>query len=134
MTLVMLGSNPRVYPVGGDLFNFVTASKKNKLREADAKRMFAQIVSGVSYCHRHYIVHRDIKAENIFLDEMNNVKIGDWGFSSEFHPGSKLETYCGSLDYAAPEVLSGISYTGPEVDIWSLGTIFSNISFPTLTL
>jgi serine/threonine protein kinase len=111
------------FAAGGDLFNFVTASKKNKLREADAKRMFAQIVSGVSYCHRHYIVHRDIKAENIFLDEMNNVKIGDWGFSSEFHPGSKLETYCGSLDYAAPEVLSGISYTGPEVDIWSLGVL-----------
>jgi serine/threonine protein kinase len=111
------------YAAGGDLYDFVCKSKGKKLKESDAKRLFQQIVSGVAYCHRHYIVHRDLKAENIFLDEMNNVKIGDWGFSSEFHPGSKMETYCGSLDYAAPEVLSGVAYVGPEVDIWSLGVL-----------
>jgi serine/threonine protein kinase len=109
------------YAAGGDLHDYVCKSKGKKLKENEAKRLFHQIISGVSYCHRHYIVHRDLKAENIFLDEFQNVKIGDWGFSSEFHPGSKMETYCGSLDYAAPEILSGVAYVGPEVDIWSLG-------------
>jgi len=113
------------YCGGGDLFAYVT--KKRRLKEKRARRIFLQVLAGLKYCHRHYIVHRDIKAENIFLDELKRkVTIGDWGFSSEFHPGSKIETACGSLDYAAPEVLSGSSASvGSHVDVWSLGKYHS---------
>ncbi|KAF3847379.1 hypothetical protein F7725_020407 [Dissostichus mawsoni] len=75
------------------------------------------IVSAVHYCHRKNI------AENLLLDADSNIKIADFGFSNEFTAGSKLDTFCGSPPYAAPELFQGKKYDGPEVDIWSLGVI-----------
>ncbi|XP_063499908.1 MAP/microtubule affinity-regulating kinase 3 isoform X20 [Symphalangus syndactylus] len=82
-----------------------------------------KIVSAVQYCHQKRIVHRDLKAENLLLDADMNIKIADFGFSNEFTVGSKLDTFCGSPPYAAPELFQGKKYDGPEVDVWSLGVI-----------
>ncbi|CAF0810215.1 unnamed protein product, partial [Didymodactylos carnosus] len=82
-----------------------------------------KIVSAVQYLHQKHIVHRDLKAENLLLDVELNIKIADFGFSNEFTPGSKLDTFCGSPPYAAPELFQGKKYDGPEVDAWSLGVI-----------
>lgn len=112
------------YAAGGDLFEYVLNNpKRRKLGETEARKIFGQVVSGLAYCHRHFVVHRDIKAENILLDAQGNVRIGDWGFSSVYHPGLTIETACGSLDYAAPEVLTGLVSYGPSVDIWALGVL-----------
>lgn len=59
----------------------------------------------------------------MLLDADSNIKIADFGFSNEFSAGSKLDTFCGSPPYAAPELFQGKKYDGPEVDIWSLGVI-----------
>ena len=68
---------------------------------------FPQIVSAVQYCHQKKIIHRDLKAENLLLDSEMNIKIADFGFSNEFIPGNKLDTFCGSPPYAAPELFQG---------------------------
>ncbi|XP_013777026.2 5'-AMP-activated protein kinase catalytic subunit alpha-2-like [Limulus polyphemus] len=115
---------------GGELFDYIV--KHGKLKESDARRFFQQIISGVDYCHRHMVVHRDLKPENLLLDSSLNVKIADFGLSNMMMDGEFLCTSCGSPNYAAPEVISGKLYAGPEVDIWSCGVILYALLCGTL--
>lgn len=91
--------------------------------EPQARRFFQQLISGIEYSHRLKIVHRDLKPENVLLDDDLNVKIADFGLSNEIKDGDFLKTSCGSPNYAAPEVIRGGLYTGPEIDVWSCGVI-----------
>lgn len=106
---------------GKELFDYIV--QKGRLEETQARKFFQQIVCAVEYCHRHKIVHRDLKPENLLLDEQLNVKIADFGLSNIMTDGNFLKTSCGSPNYAAPEVISGKLYAGPEVDVWSCGVI-----------
>ncbi|KAF0992530.1 hypothetical protein HZS_345 [Henneguya salminicola] len=109
------------YCSGGEVFDYLVSH--GKMKEKEARIKFRQILSAVDYCHQRHVIHRDLKAENLLLDTNLNIKIADFGFSNEYHPGGKLETFCGSPPYAAPELFQGRKYEGPEVDIWSLGVI-----------
>ena len=109
------------YVRSGELFDYIV--EKGRLIEDEARHFFQQIISGVEYCHRHMVVHRDLKPENLLLDSRANVKIADFGLSNVMHDGHFLKTSCGSPNYAAPEVISGRLYAGPEVDVWSCGVI-----------
>lgn len=77
----------------------------------------------LDYCHRNSIVHRDLKIENILISKSGNIKIIDFGLSNLYSPRSHLSTFCGSLYFAAPELLNAKVYTGPEVDVWSFGIV-----------
>jgi len=109
------------YSSGGELYDYLVVHGRMKEKEARVK--FRQILSAVNYCHNKRVIHRDLKAENLLLDANFDIKIADFGFSNYYDPESKLDTFCGSPPYAAPELFQGKRYTGPEVDIWSLGVI-----------
>ncbi|VAH85271.1 unnamed protein product [Triticum turgidum subsp. durum] len=109
------------YCQNGELLDYIV--EKGRLQEDEARRIFQQIISGVEYCHRNMVVHRDLKPENLLLDSKYNVKLVDFGLSNVMHDGHFLKTSCGSLNYAAPELISGNLYAGPEVDVWSCGVI-----------
>lgn len=109
------------YVSGGELFDYIVS--KGRLSADEARNFFHQIISGVEYCHFQKIVHRDLKPENLLLDASLNIKIADFGLSNLMRDGDFLRTSCGSPNYAAPEVISGHLYAGPEVDVWSCGVI-----------
>ncbi|RMC12364.1 hypothetical protein DUI87_09879 [Hirundo rustica rustica] len=90
------------YASGGEVFDYLVAH--GRMKEKEARSKFRQ-------------------AENLLLDSDMNIKIADFGFSNEFTVGNKLDTFCGSPPYAAPELFQGKKYDGPEVDVWSLGVI-----------
>lgn len=91
--------------------------------EDEARRIFQQIISAIEYAHLHKLAHRDLKPENLLFDEDNNIKMIDFGLANYMKDGASLTTSCGSPNYAAPEVIAGLSYGGPDVDIWSIGII-----------
>uniref|UniRef100_H3D8T0 non-specific serine/threonine protein kinase n=1 Tax=Tetraodon nigroviridis TaxID=99883 RepID=H3D8T0_TETNG len=109
------------YAKNGEMFDFLTSH--GRMSEAEARTAFWQILTAVDYCHRHHIVHRDLKTENLLLDANMNIKLADFGFGNFYNAGEPLSTWCGSPPYAAPEVFEGKEYEGPQLDIWSLGVV-----------
>jgi len=106
----------------GELFEFIV--NNNRLAEAEARRLFQQIISAVDFCHQRGVCHRDLKPENILLDSDCNVKLADFGLAARMRDDEMLTDSCGSLNYAAPELFKrGCSYKGAGVDIWSCGVV-----------
>lgn len=125
----VLASKSRIYMVleyvtGGELFDRIAS--KGKLPEADGRKMFQQLIDGVSYCHSKGVFHRDLKPENVLVDANGNIKISDFGLSAlpqHLRDDGLLHTTCGSPNYVAPEILSNRGYDGATSDIWSCGVI-----------
>lgn len=109
------------YVNGGQMLDYIISH--GKLKEKQARKFSRQIASALDYCHRNSIVHRDLKIENILISKTGDIKIIDFGLSNLFSPRGHLKTFCGSLYFAAPELLQARAYTGPEVDVWSFGIV-----------
>lgn len=109
------------YASRGDLYSILNT--KTKFSETESRHYFRQIISGLVYCHSKGYAHRDLKLENIFLGDLNDIKIGDFGLAGKLKSGNLMSTCCGSLRYAAPEILKGKLYSGELADVWSCGVI-----------
>ncbi|XP_013008692.1 maternal embryonic leucine zipper kinase [Cavia porcellus] len=111
------------YCPGGELFDYIIS--QDRLSEQETRVVFRQIVAAVAYVHSQGYAHRDLKPENFLFDEHHKVKMIDFGLCAK-PKGNKdyhLQTCCGSLAYAAPELIQGKSYLGSEADVWSMGIL-----------
>lgn len=118
------------YCSNGELFDYIVS--KRALPMDEARKYFQQLISALSYCHSNGITHRDLKPENLLLTKTFEIKVADFGLSNVIEDGHFLRTSCGSPNYAAPEVIAGHVYFGPEVDIWSSGVILYALLTGTL--
>ncbi|XP_058112770.1 CBL-interacting serine/threonine-protein kinase 23-like isoform X9 [Magnolia sinica] len=112
------------YVTGGELFDKI--AKQGKLREEEARKYFQQLINAVDYCHSKGVYHRDLKLENLLLDEDGNLKISDFGLSAlpqQVREDGLLHTTCGTPNYVAPEVIVDKGYDGAKADIWSCGVV-----------
>ncbi|CAL0320210.1 unnamed protein product [Lupinus luteus] len=125
----VLASKTKIYMVleyvtGGELFDKIQS--KGKLTEAAARKIFQNLIDGVSYCHNKGVYHRDLKLENVLVDAKGNIKITDFNLSAlpqNFRADGLLHTTCGSPNYVAPEILANRGYDGATSDTWSCGVI-----------
>jgi 5'-AMP-activated protein kinase catalytic alpha subunit len=111
------------YIPGKELLNYI--EKNDNLSEKDICKIYQQLISGIEYMHEIGIAHRDLKLENILLNNKKDIKIIDFGLSNSYDKNSDelLHSSCGSPCYAAPEMIKGIEYRGINTDIWSSGII-----------
>eukprot|EP00105_Crassostrea_gigas_P034289 XP_019918437.1 PREDICTED: MAP/microtubule affinity-regulating kinase 3-like [Crassostrea gigas] len=107
-----------------DLINRHIGENQKGIGEEKSRRLFGQLCSAVQHIHNAGVVHRDIKCENVLLDENGDLKLTDFGFSYHYdEKDTLLSTSCGSFAYTAPEVIRANGYNGFRSDIWSLGVI-----------
>ena len=106
---------------GGELFDKIT--ERTRFTESEARKLMMQLLGAIKFCHKHGIVHRDIKPENIVYSSRvtDEIKVIDFGASTEYSQGIKLKERIGTPYYIAPEVIKN-DY-GKECDIWSCGVL-----------
>lgn len=109
------------YAGGGDLLQYV--KKRRRLEEDEARKIFRQVVYGLAHCHCRSVLHRDIKLDNILLDNDGEIKICDFGVSRIIKKNQKITEQCGTPAYIAPEIISDNGYEGFSADIWSMGVL-----------
>lgn len=108
---------------GMDLFEFI--DRRPMMDEQLGCYIFRQIANAIDYLHSLNILHRDIKDENIIIDQHFHVKLIDFGSATFMEEGKLFATFYGTTEYCSPEVLAGNKYAGPELEVWSLGvTLF----------
>ena len=133
----------------GDLNSFYNANKdlKKKIPEEQLWDIFYKSISGLKYIHEQGLIHRDIKLENLFLDDNFNIKIGDFNVSATIDEKSAAHfsdqqddlefminglTYVGTEGYMAPEVARNdhmISKYGPKADVYSMGVSYFELCY-----
>jgi serine/threonine protein kinase len=109
------------YCSGGNLYEYI--SSHGPLDEPTAASIFKQVASAVALCHSFGIAHRDLKLDNILIDQFPHVKVSDLGLCGYLSEDALMQTFCGSPCYSAPECLCRVEYDGRLADVWSLGVI-----------
>ncbi|KAJ3686337.1 hypothetical protein LUZ61_015501 [Rhynchospora tenuis] len=111
------------YVRGGELFNKVS---KGRLQEDVARKYFQQLISAVAFCHARGVYHRDIKPDNLLVDENGDLKVADFGLSAvaeQKQQDGLFHTLCGTPAFAAPDVLARKGYDAGRADLWSCGVV-----------
>ena len=107
---------------GLSLNDKIKTRPEKRFTENEAAYIFKQLCEATDYMHSKNVIHRDIKMENIMLDQANKIKIIDFGFSVNQGVGKKLKTMCGTPTYMSPEIIKH-DYDGRASDVWALGVV-----------
>ncbi|KAA8568410.1 hypothetical protein EYC84_007443 [Monilinia fructicola] len=117
---------PHGYP-GMDLFDYIEL--RVNMEEKECRSIFVQVARAIHHLHtKALVVHRDIKDENIVINGEGNIKLIDFG-SAAYIKSGPFDVFVGTIDYAAPEVLSGKPYPGKPQDVWALGILLYTIVY-----
>ncbi|XP_072207726.1 cyclin-dependent kinase 3 [Excalfactoria chinensis] len=111
-----------------DLKKYLDSSQTGEFPLSLVKNYLFQLLQGVSFCHSHRVIHRDLKPQNLLINEAGAIKLADFGLARAF--GVPLRTYTHevvTLWYRAPEILLGCKYYSTAVDMWSIGCIFAEM-------
>lgn len=113
------------YIKGISLHQYVKQQCTNRqVKEAVCRKFFKQIAEGFDYLHGLGVAHRDVKLDNILIEENTSmIKIIDFGFAAFCQDGQKLKIFCGTPSYMAPELVRKGEYDGRQVDMWALGVL-----------
>jgi serine/threonine protein kinase len=109
------------YCAKGELYQLLRTRRGRRFTEDVARHYFVQVARGLRYLHSQCIVHRDLKPENLLVNADDVLKIADFGWCA-YVSGANRTTFCGTLDYLAPEMVLGLGHNH-TVDIWSLGVL-----------
>lgn len=112
------------YVRGGPLYRHIPVN--GGMKEEEARRVFQQLVSALTFCHAQGVYHRDIKPDNLLVDERGNLKVADFGLSAHADTARRealLHTVCGTPLYVSPEVFTRRGYDGAKADAWSCGIV-----------
>jgi len=109
------------YLAGGELF--MQLQKERMLMEDTAIFYLSQVLLAIEHLHQNGIIYRDLKPENIMLDRAGHVKLTDFGCVKESASDEVNYTFCGTVEYMAPEILNRSGRHGKEVDWWSFGIL-----------
>ena len=109
------------YCEGKEIMDYILT--KNRLSELESLKYFQQLINCLFYLHSQNIAHRDVKIDNMLLDKNKDLKLIDFGLSTKYTDDSLLDQPCGTVVYAAPEVLEGKEYHGMLADVWSSGIV-----------
>lgn len=115
------------YAPNGTVFDLL--EKKKRLSENESRDIFSQLIRALVYCHSLGIAHRDLKLENLLLDENFRLKLSDFGFARNVKSDELCMTFCGSSPYASPEILKNVPYDPMQSDVWATGIILFAILF-----
>ena len=108
---------------GISLLTYLKSMPNKRIEEKKCKEIYLQIINGITFCHSKNIYHRDIKLENLIVDENNQIKIIDFGFSAISPKNKHLSFFCGTPSYMPPEIVQKKDYLGSNADIWSCGIL-----------
>ena len=126
--------NEKIYLImelanNGTLYQLIQMNKKEKNKNLDLiKKIIIQTIEIIKHLHSLNIIYRDIKPENLLLDDDYNIKLCDYGWATYFTPGKFLTVYCGTPEYVSPEMIKKYPYN-EKVDIWGLGVLIFELVF-----
>ncbi len=108
---------------GKSLRNYIKEKHQKILTEKEASSLIGQISSALAYCHNKSVTHRDIKMDNILIEDNGTTKLIDFGFSILSKKDVRLNMFCGTPSYMSPEIINKKDYFGPPSDMWAVGVI-----------